>query len=67
MTKDRRFAVDFDPDHFAREATRGQSFSPAEAFRHAFQTNLWGGADLLPEVVARAAAQARTGSSSRWP
>jgi SAM-dependent methyltransferase len=40
---DRRHAVDFDPEHFAREATKGRVHSAAEAFRHAYRANLWGG------------------------
>jgi hypothetical protein len=37
--------VPFDPDYFARRAALGQAFQPAEAFRHAYQTNLWAGAE----------------------
>lgn len=39
----RRAAVGFDPDHFARQAARGEPLSPTEAFRHAYETNLWAG------------------------
>jgi hypothetical protein len=42
--RDRRSAVGFDPDHFAHQAARGYARSPAEAFRYAYRTNLWGGA-----------------------
>ena len=42
---DRRTAVGFDPDFFARQAERGRSFSAAEAFRHAYDANLWAGAE----------------------
>jgi len=45
VTIDRRRAVGFDPDYFAQQAARGRPLSPAEAFRHAFQANLWGGAE----------------------
>lgn len=42
---DRRAAVGFDPDHFAHQAAEGQPFSPTEAFRYAYRTNLWGSAE----------------------
>ena len=44
-TGDRRTAVDFDPDHFARQAASGRPLSPTEAFRQAYRTNLWGGGE----------------------
>lgn len=40
---ERQSNVDFDPLHFARRAAEGHTFSPVEAFRHAYRTNLWGG------------------------
>jgi SAM-dependent methyltransferase len=40
---DRRHAVDFDPEYFARQAAEGRVHSAAEAFRHAYRANLWGG------------------------
>jgi hypothetical protein len=45
VTGDRRRAVGFDPDYFARQAAQGRPLSPAQTFRHAFETNLWGGAE----------------------
>lgn len=33
---DRRFAIPFDPDYFARRAAGGQALDPVEAFRHAY-------------------------------
>jgi hypothetical protein len=42
---DRRFAVPFDPEYFARRAAGGEPLAPVEAFRHAWQANLWGGAE----------------------
>jgi hypothetical protein len=42
---DRRHAVGFDPDHFAREATQGRPHSAADAFRYAYRANLWGGSE----------------------
>jgi SAM-dependent methyltransferase len=42
---DRRRAVPFDPDYFARRAAAGESLSAAEAFRHALRTNHWAGAE----------------------
>lgn len=44
-TPDRRNAVDFDPNHFARRAASGQPLSPTDAFRQASRTNLWGGSE----------------------
>lgn len=41
--KDRRFAVSFDPDFFARRAAAGDPVAPADAFRHAYAENLWAG------------------------
>ena len=40
---DRRNAVDFDPEYFARQAALGNHHSAADAFRHAYRANLWGG------------------------
>lgn len=40
---DRRFAVSFDPDFFARRAAEGDLVSPSDAFRHAYAQNLWAG------------------------
>ena len=39
---ERRAAVAY-AYHFARQAAQGWSLSPTEAFRYAYQTNLWGG------------------------
>jgi hypothetical protein len=41
----RRFSVPFDPEYFARRAAAGVPLSPVEAFRHAWEANLWSGAD----------------------
>lgn len=41
---DRRFAVPFDPDHFAHLAEGGEPLPAEDAFRHAYETNLWAGA-----------------------
>ena len=41
----RRTAVDFDPEHFARAAAHGRKLSPTDAFREAYRTNLWGGGE----------------------
>jgi len=38
---ERRAAVAY-AYHFARQAAKGQSHSPTEAFRYAYRTNLWG-------------------------
>lgn len=40
---DRRHDVPFDPDYFSRLASAGRPQEPAEAFRHAYRTNLWSG------------------------
>lgn len=40
---DRRHSVPFDPEYFARRAALGERLSPVEAFRHAWQANLWSG------------------------
>jgi hypothetical protein len=40
---DRRFAVPFDPEYFARRAAEGQAMGAVDAFRHAYQNNLWAG------------------------
>ncbi len=42
---DRRDRVGFDPDHFARRLAEGRPLSPTDAFRHAYQQNLWGGTE----------------------
>ncbi|MEO8451291.1 MAG: hypothetical protein ABI647_15965 [Gemmatimonadota bacterium] len=34
----------FDPEYFARRAEAGRPMTPVEAFRHAYETNLWAGA-----------------------
>ena len=41
----RRFAVPFDPEHFARRAAAGDDVPPLGAFRHAYLTNHWAGAE----------------------
>lgn len=41
----RRFAVPFDPEYFARRSAAGDDISPLAAFRHAYATNLWAGRD----------------------
>lgn len=41
----RRFAVPFDPEYFARRSAAGDDFSPLAAFRHAYTTNHWAGPD----------------------
>jgi hypothetical protein len=45
---DRRRKVPFNPEHFAEAAARGATHSPREAFRHAYEANLWSG----PESVS---------------
>ena len=45
---DRRQAVDFDPDYFARRAARGQPLAPDQVFRHAYYERLW----RAPESVS---------------
>jgi SAM-dependent methyltransferase len=40
---DRRHAVDFDAEYFARQAALGKYHSAVDAFRHAYRANLWGG------------------------
>lgn len=42
---ERRFAVPFDPEYFARRAAEGTTLTPLEAFRLAHRTNLWNGGD----------------------
>jgi hypothetical protein len=39
---DRRFAVDFDPAHFASRAAQGEQLSPLETFRQIHLSNHWG-------------------------
>lgn len=41
----RRFAVPFDPEFFARREAAGESTSPLDAFRHAFASRHWEGAE----------------------
>lgn len=41
----RRHAVPFDPEFFARRAESGEEVPSLEAFRHAYLTNHWNGAD----------------------
>ena len=41
--RNRRHAVPFDPEHFARQAALGEAVSPIEAFRYAYETNFWTG------------------------
>lgn len=41
---DRRYAVPFDPDHFARRVAAGEDVTPLSAFRHAYERRLWGAA-----------------------
>lgn len=69
MDDDRRWLVEFDPDHFRGEAERGSQLDPLAAFRKAFRTNHWGGtsrsgpgsttsqtariAEALPELCER--------------
>lgn len=38
----RRWLVDFDPEHFRRQVGSGPEPEPVQAFREAFRTNLWG-------------------------
>ncbi len=45
MTTDRRARVEFDADYFARRTLSGGALPPVDAFRHAYRTNLWGGAE----------------------
>jgi len=44
---DRRHAVDFDSTYFAQRARAGQLFTPEQAFRHAYETRLWRGAESV--------------------
>lgn len=39
---DRRFAVDFDPQHFATQAAQGARLTPLETFRQIHRANHWG-------------------------
>jgi hypothetical protein len=39
----RRHAVPFDPEFFARRLAAGEDVAPLAAFRHAYETNLWAG------------------------
>ncbi len=41
----RRYAVPFDPEYFARRAATGDDVSALAAFRHAYATNHWAGPD----------------------
>lgn len=40
---DRRSAVPFDPDYFAKRAADGNALEPEAAFRHAYETSHWAG------------------------
>jgi hypothetical protein len=42
---DRRHAVPFDPEYFARRVAAGEALSPVDAFRHAYSTRHWEGAE----------------------
>jgi hypothetical protein len=41
--RDRRFAVPFDPEHFAKQAAAGCEWSALEVFRYAHDANHWSG------------------------
>ncbi|HUF26421.1 MAG TPA: class I SAM-dependent methyltransferase [Gemmatimonadaceae bacterium] len=41
--RNRRYAVPFDPEFFARRSAAGEDVSPLAAFRHAYATNHWAG------------------------
>lgn len=41
----RRYAVPFDPEHFARRAAEGEDVTPLRAFRHAYVANHWAGGE----------------------
>lgn len=41
-SEDRRYAVDFDPVHFAARAARGERLTPLETFRQIHRSNHWG-------------------------
>lgn len=41
----RRYAVPFDPDFFARRAAAGDEVTPVAAFRRAYESNHWTGAE----------------------
>jgi hypothetical protein len=43
----RRYAVPFDPEFFARRAAAGDDVAPIAAFRHAYATNHWAGPESL--------------------
>ena len=42
-SRDRRFAVPFDPEYFRRRADAGEEITAIDAFRHALKTNHWEG------------------------
>lgn len=42
---DRRHAVPFDPEYFARRAATGEPCTPLDAFRHAYAARHWEGAE----------------------
>ncbi|MBC7895817.1 MAG: class I SAM-dependent methyltransferase [Cytophagaceae bacterium] len=42
---DRRYAVPFDPEYFARRAAAGEPDTPLDAFRHAYASRHWEGAE----------------------
>lgn len=46
-SRDRRFAVPFDPEFFGRRADAGEEIAPIDAFRHALRTNHWAGPESL--------------------
>jgi hypothetical protein len=43
--QNRRYAVPFDPEFFARRGAAGDDVTPLTAFRHAYATNHWAGPD----------------------
>lgn len=45
--RDRRFAVPFDPEHFAKEAAAGRERSALDAFRYAHDANHWSGSQSV--------------------
>lgn len=44
---DRRHAVPFDPEYFARRAREGERLDPAETFRHIWRSNHWAGSESV--------------------
>jgi hypothetical protein len=47
MPVNRRFAVSFDPAHFARRTAAGDPVSAVEAFRHAYAERHWASAESV--------------------